>query len=102
MGRHPRRLVVSALHGWDDGFDSLHAPQGTADARRASMPRRAGQAGKATAQVSLAALTAGPVPLQAQTVTELAVGIDRLRLTWALGQARSVIRLGPAAVCLLE
>ncbi|MFE3852050.1 DUF2264 domain-containing protein [Streptomyces griseorubiginosus] len=99
----PDGSVVSALHGlhgWDDGVESLRAPQGTAYTRWAQVPRLAGQAGGTTVHVCLAALTAEPVPLD-EAVTELVVEHGRVRVRWALDGARSVIGFGPVAVSLL-
>ena len=99
----PDSSVVSALHalhGWDDGSDSLRAPQGTAYARWAQVPRLAGPAGGTTVHVCLAALTAEPVRLE-EAVTGLAVEHGRVQVAWAPDGARSVIAFGPVAVSLL-
>ena len=92
--------ALHALHGWDDGSELLRAPQGTAHARWARMPRLVGRAGGTTVHVSLAALTAEPVPLE-EAVTELVVGNGRVEVVWALDGARSVIGFGPVTVSLL-
>ncbi|CAM5312197.1 DUF2264 domain-containing protein [Streptomyces aurantiogriseus] len=100
----PDDSVVSALHalhGWDEGSELLRAPQGTAHARWAQVPRLAGQAGGTTVHVSLAALTAEPLPLE-EAVTELVVEHGRVQVIWALDGARSVIGFGPMAVSLLD
>lgn len=100
----PDGSVVSALHGlhgWDDASESLRAPQGTAYARWARIPRLTGPAGGTTVHVSLATLTAEPVPLE-EAVTELFVDHGRVQVVWALDGARSVIGFGPVTVSLLD
>ncbi|MFF5138611.1 DUF2264 domain-containing protein [Streptomyces sp. NPDC013157] len=100
----PDGSVVSALHGlhgWDDACEPLRAPQGTAYARWARIPRLTGQAGGTTVHVSLATLTAEPVSLE-EAVTELVVEHGRVQVIWALDGARSVIGFGPVTVSLLH
>ncbi|MFD5315394.1 DUF2264 domain-containing protein [Streptomyces sp. NPDC127098] len=95
----PDAPVVSALHGlfgWDDAAEPLRAPQGTAYTRWAQVPRLSGPAAGTTVHVSLAALTAEPIPL-GEAVTDVVVEDGRVRVTWADG-ARSVIGFGPVTV----
>jgi hypothetical protein len=102
----PEEPVVSALHGlygWDDGLETVRAPQGTAWTRWARVPRLTGPGGGTSLHVCLAVLTAepGPAPL-ADVVAGVLADDDAVEVTWAGDGARTRVEFRPLKVSLVE
>ncbi|GAA2455402.1 DUF2264 domain-containing protein [Streptomyces glaucus] len=85
---------LHGLHGWDTASETVRAPQGTAYARWALVPRLTGPAAGTSLHVSLAVLAAapGPGPL-AEAVTEVVPGDAAVEVVWADG-ARTRVAFG--------
>ncbi|MDT0614938.1 DUF2264 domain-containing protein [Streptomyces lancefieldiae] len=92
----PLVSVLHGLHGWRPEPETVRAPQGTAYAPWAEMPRLSGDAGGTSLHVCLAALTGepGPVP-PAEAVTEVAADDTGVEVTWALDGARTRVSFDP-------
>ncbi|WP_395570650.1 DUF2264 domain-containing protein [Streptomyces sp. BK79] len=97
----PDEPLVSSLHGlhgWRTGPETVRAPQGTAYAPWAELPRLSGEAGGTTLHVCLAALTGEPGPgALAQAVTRVVADDSGTEVVWADG-GRTRVAFGPPAV----
>ncbi|MFJ8146489.1 DUF2264 domain-containing protein [Streptomyces sp. NPDC096048] len=98
----PQEPLVSALHGlhgWRPGPETVRAPQGTAFAPWAELPRLSGDAGGTSLHVCLAALTGepGPGPL-AEAVTEVVAADTGVEVVWADGGGRTRVSFEPVEV----
>ncbi|WP_217140349.1 DUF2264 domain-containing protein [Streptomyces sp. AC627_RSS907] len=98
----PEEPLVSALHGlhgWHPEPGTVRAPQGTAYARWAEMPRLSGDAGGTSLHVCLAALTGEPGPAApAEAVAEVVADATGVEVTWALDGARTRVTFDPVGV----
>jgi hypothetical protein len=98
----PDEPLVSALfglHGWSHEPETVRAPQGTAYAPWAEVPRLSGEAGGTSLHVCLAALTGepGPGPL-ADAVTEVVTGGTGVEVVWADDAGRTRVSFEPLRV----
>ncbi|MER7195015.1 DUF2264 domain-containing protein [Streptomyces flaveolus] len=98
----PDEPLVSALHGlhgWGPEPEAVRAPQGTAYAPWAEVPRLSGDAGGTSLHVCLAALTGepGPGPL-ADAVTEVVTDGTGVEVVWADGGGRTRVSFEPVRV----
>ncbi|MEU5288919.1 DUF2264 domain-containing protein [Streptomyces sp. NPDC020755] len=93
------RSRLWGLHGWEAPED-VRAPQGTAFARRATVPRLAAEVTGTVVLAALASLTADPEadPEPAEVVGRVRVAGDTVEVRWAQDGARTRITFGEAAV----
>ncbi|MEU5753897.1 DUF2264 domain-containing protein [Streptomyces sp. NPDC047829] len=98
----PDEPLVSALHGlygWHPGSGTVRAPQGTAYAPWAELPRLSGDAGGTSLHVCVAVLSGEPGPVPAgEAVTEVTVDGAAVEVLWADGGGRTRVSFGPARV----
>ncbi|MFD3640157.1 DUF2264 domain-containing protein [Streptomyces griseus] len=93
------RSRLWGLHGWEAPED-VRAPQGTAFARWATVPRLAAEVTGTVVLAALASLTAGPEddPEPADVVGRVTVAGDTVEVHWARDGARTRVTFGGAAV----
>ncbi|MEV6474009.1 DUF2264 domain-containing protein [Streptomyces sp. NPDC051657] len=93
------RSRLWGLHGWEAPED-VRAPQGTAFARWATVPRLAADVTGTVVLAALASLTAAPEadPEPAEVVGRVEVAGDTVEVRWAQDGARTRITFGGAAV----
>ncbi|MEU6953332.1 DUF2264 domain-containing protein [Streptomyces sp. NPDC045714] len=93
------RSRLWGLHGWEAPED-VRAPQGTAFARWATVPRLAADVTGTVVLAALASLTADPEadPEPAEVVGRVGVAGDTVEVRWAQDGARTRITFGGAAV----
>ncbi|MFH9297055.1 DUF2264 domain-containing protein [Streptomyces sp. NPDC017520] len=93
------RSRLWGLHGWE-ACEDVRAPQGTAFARWATVPRLAADVTGTVVLAALASLTAAPEadPEPAEVVGRVRVAGDTVEVRWAQDGARTRIRFGGAAV----
>jgi hypothetical protein len=98
----PDEPLVSSLHGlhgWRPEPETVRAPQGTAYAPWAELPRLSGAAGGTTLHVCLAALTGEPGPgALAEAVTEVVAGDSGVEVGWAGDGGRTRVAFEPLRV----
>ncbi|ANB10157.1 hypothetical protein SAM40697_6204 [Streptomyces ambofaciens] len=98
----PDEPLVSALHGlhgWHPGSETVRAPQGTAYAPWAELPRLSGDAGGTSLHACVAALSGEPGPLPAaEAVTEVTADGAGVEVLWADGGGRTRVSFGPVRV----